>query len=259
MGEGVAAFWCRTPSRPNFGDALTPWLLEKLTGHHPRFTWPNDPREKLFVTGSIATLAASACTVWGAGIMNADDVISPEARLLAVRGPLTRARALASGASCLEVYGDPALLLPRLHRPPSASRRGIGLAAHFSDRPRLLGKLPPSVHLIDMQAPVESVIEQIACCELVAASSLHGLITSHAYGIPAVWVQFRPLPSGDGAKFRDYLLAVDRARDAPLELTPNELEANTLVRHAISPPTSFDLMPLIRACPVGVHALEHAT
>src|SRR5262245_31354546 len=111
----VRAFWCRIPSRANFGDAVTPWLIRRITGRVPMFTAPEAPALKYFVTGSIIAHAGRHSTVWGSGIMNWSDAISSEAALVAVRGPLTRERALACGAACPEVYGDPALLLPRFY------------------------------------------------------------------------------------------------------------------------------------------------
>ena len=251
MREPLSAFWCRIPSRPNFGDALTPWLIRRITGKHPVFVMPEHPRRKYFVTGSIVNLAGPACIVWGAGIMYADDYISPHASLLAVRGPLTRRRALSLGVHCPQVYGDPALLLPRLYRPPVPEASGIGLALHFSDRARLAGtmRLPDGLRLIGMQDPVESVIDQISGCELVVSSSLHGLIVSHAYGIPAVWAEFRPLPSGDGSKFRDYLQSIDCQVTEPLRLQADRLDPAQLRSHKIDPPSAFDLDALWRACP----------
>ena len=184
MTESPPAFWCRIPSRANFGDALTPWLIHRLSGQYPAFLPPDNPRTKYFVTGSIIGLTSSSCIVWGAGIMDVHDRISSQATLLAVRGPLTRARAIKDGVHCPEIYGDPALLLPRLYSPPIKHSSGIGLALHFSDRPRLMGlpNLPSWIRLIDMQDSIESVINQIRSCELVISSSLHGLIVSHAYG-----------------------------------------------------------------------------
>lgn len=254
MQSRVAAFWCRIPSRPNFGDALTPWLIRRFTGTYPGFLWPGDPRPKYFITGSIAGLAQRACTVWGSGIMNAGDRINPEAVLLAVRGPLTRANALASGAACPETIGDPALLLPRLYQPASGRRRGIGLALHFSDYPRMLTARdrPHWIRHIDMQDPIETVIDRLCTCELVATSSLHGLIASHAYGIPATWLEFRTLPSGDGTKFRDYLQAIGRERDQPLRVSPAQLDPEFLYAHAIEPPSpaDLDLEALWHSCPL---------
>jgi len=250
-GERISAFWCRIPSRPNFGDALTPWLIRKISGQYPRFLRPEDPRHKFFVVGSIIEQANSACTVWGSGLMNRGDDICPAATLRAVRGPLTRARAVRCGADCPEIYGDPALLLPRFYSPRYRGRRNIGVAAHFSDLPRLLsvGPVSDSFQLIDMQDPIEDVIDQIAGCELVASSSLHGLIVSHAYGIPAVWIKFRPLPSGDDSKFLDYFLSIDQEPPQPLWIDDRLCDPDVLRCRTRPPPDDPDLEPLLRACP----------
>jgi pyruvyltransferase len=249
----IHAFWCRIPSRANFGDALTPWLIRRLTGQQPSFVRPEDRRHKYLVVGSIIGYACAACTVWGSGIMNRDDRVSAEAELLSVRGPLTRARAIECGAVCPEIYGDPALLLPRLYRPRSNRRYGCGIVGHFSDFPRLTAAWRESLglRLIDIQDPVETVIDRIAACEVVASSSLHGIITSHAYGVPAVWIKFRDLPSGDDSKFHDYFLSLGQAPPTPVRLNYDLIDEDELTRHATRPLASFDSEPLWRACPFG--------
>ncbi|MCA9712098.1 MAG: hypothetical protein KDK70_40050, partial [Myxococcales bacterium] len=70
--EPVAAYWCRIPSRPNFGDALTPWIIRRITGVHPRHRRPDEAGRTLMVTGSIIAAAGPRTTVWGSGIMNRD-------------------------------------------------------------------------------------------------------------------------------------------------------------------------------------------
>lgn len=251
MGERPAAFWCRIPSRANFGDALSPWLIHKLSGQHPVFVAPDSPRTKYLVTGSIAGFAGPHCVVWGAGIIRQQDKIARGATLLAVRGPLTRQRAISAGIHCPEAYGDPALLLPRLYNPAPPQTEGIGLALHYSDAPWLLnrGLLPQWLKPIDMQASIETVIATIRGCQLVVSTSLHGIITAHAYGIAAVWAEFRPLPEEDGTKFRDYLLSIGHRQQQPLRLSTETLNASQLQDHAIQPPTKFDLTPLWEACP----------
>lgn len=251
MSDSIAAFWCRIPSRANFGDALTPWLIHRLTGRYPRFLPAADAHHKYLVTGSIIGLGQAPCTVWGAGIMNAEEEVATGMKVLAVRGPLTRARVLAAGGACPAVYGDPALLLPRLYAPTIEPTHPLGLALHFSDRPRLMGlrRLPATVRLIDMQQPVETVIDQILSCALLASTSLHGLIVSHAYGRPCAWLEFRPLPSGDGSKFRDYLRSIGCHRDEPLRLAPDSLNPRVVQAHAIDPPAGLDVSCLWEACP----------
>jgi hypothetical protein len=247
----IHAFWCRIPSRANFGDALTPWLIRRIAGADPVFVRTGDPRPKLIAVGSTIAYAARGDTVWGAGIMSATDPVSPGARFLAVRGPLTRARVLACGAECPEIYGDPALLLPRLHRPPAREREGIGLVAHYSDRPRLgeaWGRTP-GVRPIDIQGRVEAVIDQIVASRVVASSSLHGLIVSHAYGVPAVWIKFRDLAFGDDSKFRDYYLSVGEPPPAPVPVAYDRADPDVLAARATLPAGRPDLDRLWSACP----------
>jgi pyruvyltransferase len=249
--ERLHAFWCRIPSRANVGDALTPWLIRRLTGTSPIFARPDSPVLKYFVSGSVASYAADRCTLWGPGIMDRTDVIDPRATVLAVRGPLTRARALDCGIDCPDVYGDPALLLPRLYRPSHARRHGIGIVPHFADKPRLAASVSASgfMRLIDVQTPVETFVDRLASCEAVASSSLHGVIISHAYGIPAVWIKFRDLPSGDDSKFHDYFLSIGEEPPEPLRLRPGELDPDVLAAHARAARALPDLDRLFAACP----------
>ena len=247
----IHAFWCRIPSRPNFGDALTPWLIRRITGVHPVFVRPEDQREKYLVVGSILDYAGPRCTVWGAGIIRRTDHVSPEAHIVAVRGPLSQARATQCGAECPETVGDPALLLPWFYRPPVRTRRGIGVIPHYSDKPRLLGRWQSEdLRMIDIQDPIESVIDQITACEAIASSSLHGLIVSHAYGVPALWIKFRDLEGGDDTKFEDYYLSLGSGPPEPCWVDEHTVTAaNVMRRVEKDPPSLPDLEPLWRACP----------
>ncbi|EAR21595.1 polysaccharide pyruvyl transferase family protein [Nitrococcus mobilis] len=253
MVDRLASFWCRIPSRANFGDALTPWLIRRLTGAYPRFREADDARHKFLVTGSVISLARAPCTVWGAGIMTATGTVGRGLDVCAVRGPLTRDRVRAAGIDCPPVYGDPALLLPVLYTPKEPVRHSMGLVLHFSDRPRLAGRfsLQPRTRLIDIQDPVETVIDAIGSCEWVASSSLHGLVAAHAYGRPAAWIEFRPLPSGDRSKFRDYLQAIGCPQIDPIPIRPDSIVEQSLRAHAIAPPR-MSLQALIDSCPFPI-------
>jgi hypothetical protein len=247
----LRAFWCRTPSLPNFGDALTPWLIRRLSGRYPRFVAPDNLEPKYLVCGSIISLAGPGCTVWGAGLMNCDDSVSPAARYLAVRGPRTHARALACGADCPAVYGDPALLLPRFYAPAITASGHPGFLAHFSDRPRIDEAWVASqgIRLIDIQQEIEAVIDQVSGCDWVMSSSLHGLIVAHAYGVPALWVRLRDLPSGDGTKFADYYESVGASVTEPITITLRErLDLHRLERLARCP-NHIETGALWASCP----------
>lgn len=245
-GEVSYAFWCRAPSTGNVGDRLTPWLIHRLTGHWPRFAWPGSPVPKFLVAGSILEYADATCTVWGAGIISRDDRIDPGAQLLAVRGPLSRRRALQCGADCPEVYGDPAMLLPDLLPARPTRPEGIGIVAHLADRVRVRGPLPAGSRLIDIRCGVEAFVRAVLDCELVCSSSLHGLIIAQAYGIPVVWLRFGPLPSGDGVKFGDYFLATGQPGARPVDV--GEVDP-TAWDHAILPAPPRDVAALWASSP----------
>lgn len=248
----VYAFWCRHPSRRNFGDALTPWLVKRIVGQHPTFVAPDAPVDKYLLVGSIAGYAGERSTLWGAGIVSRDEVLSPLASFRAVRGPLTRARALECGADCPEVYGDPALLLPRFHRSAQVPRGGVGVVPHYLDKAQLEARWRPSaeLRLIDIQGPIEDVIDSIASCELVISSSLHGIITAHAYGVPAVWVEFGDLRFGDRSKFRDYQLSVGHEPRPPVSLRDADPDPDALAPRAAAADLALDVDALWRACPL---------
>ena len=104
-------------SKENFGDALVPFLLNKMTKR--KFRWSRPRKKKHFgvfkkkhylMIGSIIRLANSQSIVWGSGIINSTENVR-DAKFLAVRGPLTRKRLLDLGYSVPDKYGDPALLL----------------------------------------------------------------------------------------------------------------------------------------------------
>ncbi|MGR6918122.1 polysaccharide pyruvyl transferase family protein [[Actinomadura] parvosata] len=246
----VPAFWCRVPSRGNVGDRLTPWLIRKITGEPARWVPPHAPGVKFFVSGSIAALGGPGTVVWGAGVMRADDVLDPRMGFAAVRGPLTREAAL-RGTACPAVYGDPGLLVPRFHRPRGPRGRGPGVVPHFADKAAAELGVPGGWALIDVQRPVEEVADRIAACSLVASSSLHGLILGHAYGVPAVWIKFRELPSGDDSKFHDYFLSVGVPVPPPYEVgrTGAGLDLARVAEYATLPVTPPDLELMVGACP----------
>lgn len=213
----IPAYW-HAPH--NVGDVLTAWLVERISGQPVRAVHHNRPEHKYFVTGSIITLANSHTTVWGAGMAWANDKIRRDPVILAVRGPLTRARALECGATCPDVLGDPALLLPRLYQPKPDKPFKIGMVPHLVDHERAKRRYHGSklVSVIDVRHSVESVIEAICQCERIVSSSLHGLIFATAYGIPVRWAELSDKVIGDGTKFRDFFQSVTMDDQQPLDL-----------------------------------------
>lgn len=123
-----------------------------------------------------------------------------------MRGELTR-REL--GLSC--PVGDPGVLIAQLMPTSRASRRGVVVLPHFrvwsskQGRARLRAISASGTQVISpAQAPLD-VAERLRRSDLVLTSSLHGLITCHALGIPAIRVSLVDAASEDSEfKYRDH-------------------------------------------------------
>ncbi len=233
---------------------MTPWLIWKISGEYPVFAWPEERPQKYLVVGSIIEYATPSTIVWGSGLMSQDDRIDERARILAVRGPITRQRALECGAACPPVLGDPALLLPRLYKPARTAKRAlVGVVPHYFDKPKVFAHWEgcEGCKAIDIQQPIERVIDEIASCDFVLSSSLHGLIVAHAYGIPALWIEFSKM-LGDGTKFRDYFSSVGESVCEPVNVEIRSFRPKELLPMipARVPATNTDL--LWESCPFRV-------
>ena len=143
---------------------------------------------------------------------------------------------------------DPVLILPTLVPPvevPAERRKPFGFMCHFREKPL---DLFPGVDRLDVYSP--DLIEEVQRYSVVAASTLHGLILAHAYGVPAVWVRPTDVPVGDGFKQRDYLASVDV--DQPVLRPRNKKELYDCERYAVAP--AFDARPLLDCCPFATDA-----
>ena len=198
----VNTFWWR--GVPNFGDVLARDLVQRLTGRSVR--WTPVEQADLVVVGSIASMLPPGWTgtVLGIGTARPEPVDLSRARVLALRGHLTaHASELPMGTT--PALGDPGLLADViLDRVPSP-RHAVGVVAHWQDR-ELRRQWPSGLH-IDVRREPEYVIRQIAQCERIVSSSLHGIIVADALGIERRWETFAKVQGG-GHKFRDHASVV---------------------------------------------------
>lgn len=202
--------------KENYGDLLSKYLVEKISGKRVKWVHPKkQPWYKLNKTnylaiGSILPHATKDSIVWGSGIIDHTHPVA-EADFRAVRGPRTRKFLIEAGYDCPEIYGDPALLLPNYYNPEVEKKYSLGIIPHYHDYKKaceLFGG-DPSIKVIDLMCMnVEAVTREIMSCEKCLSSSLHGLIVSHAYEIPGLWVEFSDKIFGDGVKYPDYLESV---------------------------------------------------
>lgn len=210
----------------NWGDDINYWFLTEIS---QKKIIPYDwslltqwlHRPYIAGIGSILTLFnMDNAIVWGSGIISSTGKVQGTPKeVLAVRGPLTRARLLEQGINCPEVYGDPALLLPKYYIPKSQKKYKLGVIAHYTDQNSPFFhtlKNDSDVLMIDIKHYNHwlSFIDQICMCEAIASSSLHGLIMSVAYGIPNVWLKLEGSVLCDDFKFHDFFLSLYEDRDA---------------------------------------------
>ncbi|NQY05010.1 MAG: polysaccharide pyruvyl transferase family protein [Flavobacteriaceae bacterium] len=201
----------------NYGDLLSKYLVEKISGGETvwvqpkKIKWYHSKKQHIVAIGSIIAHVSKHSRVWGSGIISKNDKVA-QAEFLAVRGPETRKRILELGYTCPEVYGDPGILLPKFLDTASVDKKyKIGIIPHYVDFELVSEwyKEDTSTKVINLRTDnIEATTGEICSCEQIVSSSLHGVIISHAYQIPAIWVQFSDKLHGDNIKFKDYFDSV---------------------------------------------------
>ncbi len=249
----------RSSAGKNFGDWIGPFLYKARRGHEPVYT--EDLRvgvsDVLFTCGSILHKISESdrAVVWGSGAIEPKTSFREPRKILAIRGPLSRALCLAQGYECPDVYGDPGLLLPEFWNPKRVTRRWrLGVVPHFVDFADLSSLLSGhrDVKIIDVRRNVTEVVDDILTCDAIVSTSLHGVIVSLAYRIPTLWARFSDRIIGGNFKFRDFYLGA--GLDDPPEpfFLRENLSVDALLHEAKcapSLPTNFSCDKLLSCCP----------
>lgn len=255
--ERLPLYWWRGANDRNFGDLVGPYLARRISGRSIQYVNKHCIRMHFVTAGSILAFSNRNSVVWGSGILSVTHRIKRPREVFAVRGPASRERLISLGISCPEVFGDPALLLPRYYQPPQQKTFRVGLVPHYLDygvvKSALCGKL--DIKIIKVLDPLEKVIDDINACDRIASSSLHGLIVAQAYGIPSVWVRFSNNLPGDGIKFIDYLLSVNLPLYEPHDCIEDIRieEIVDLIDRDHQGKIDIDLDRLLGACPFSGH------
>lgn len=247
----------------NWGDELNIHLIEHLT--KKKVFNRSDvfrPKEINYtIIGSLIPDAINAYTIiWGAGATKSDITISSRPiKVCAVRGKLTRKLLLSNGIDCPEIYGDPALLLPLICPKKKKKIYKLGLICHIDDENnpnyrKFSVKYPDEILQISLHdyGDWSRVIDQICSCEIIASSSLHGIIVADAYGIPNIWLKSHVNLYGGDFKFMDYFSGVNRQPPIPVILTEDEILDNLLMKAADYIPIKYDHQPLLQVCPFKI-------
>lgn len=254
--------FCNKISHSNIGDDINYYLIKELS--HKRilnywdfFTLRSQPN--FMVIGSIIDwMTNKDSIIWGSGVRNPDNPLPAiPHKVLAVRGPLTRKYLVSQGVECPEIYGDPALLLPKFYSPPIVDKKySIGIILHKNDLgnsviEEFIEREKKKVRQIDIKHYDDwrHVINEIVECEMIISSSLHGLILSDAYNIPNVWIKFSDETFDGSFKYLDYFASVKRAVDKPLVVQSRLDLADLLQYRNRYSPIIFNSQKLVSVCP----------
>ncbi len=243
----------------NFGDDLNVYLIEELT--HKKVLKYDEflhfKKRNILCIGSIVEyLCDNNSIIWGAGALFGDQRLHciPK-QVLATRGPKTQLLFQLSGVECPSIFGDPALLLPIVYNPKIEKKNKVGIIPHYKDLGNAVLKNfiehNNNCIIIDFQnySSWKSVIDEIVSCQIIASSSLHGLIVSDAYGIPNVRIIFSDKIAGGDFKYYDYFDGVCRKSYKAIDCTKKidlcEIIENAKNYQAIN----FDSSQLLKTCP----------
>lgn len=252
----IPAFWY---SSNNFGDAVTPYLIKKISGKQPVWTSQNEDCDKVLVTGSILNNEIKNGIIWGCGCAYSTDIIPQHKSIKAVRGWLSAELCKQNSVTFDSVVGDPVLLMPRFYNPQGKVKRyKLGIIPHYVDAFKIFNLLDEidldslDIKIIDIMQEPEPFIDDILSCQKIISSTLHGIICCHAYNIPCDWVKFSDNILGDDFKFKDYYSTTRRPEFNFVDLrycTADDI-INMVNNHPIyNTELAINLDDLINNCP----------
>ncbi|MDA7759030.1 polysaccharide pyruvyl transferase family protein [Amylibacter sp.] len=225
MNEAIKLFFYRSSTgKLNFGDELSPEIVSFVSGRRVRRVSRNQC--DLIAIGSILDKQCSLQNkfqnkirliisrpvfVWGSGLISDKQKRKPAFIPLALRGKLTKNN-LSLGPELDIPLGDPALFVSQMicHK---LKRCGIGIVPHYTDKGHPLISYfnnIPNVKIIDVERGGSEVCREIASCDFILSSSLHGLVIADAFNIPNYQIRLFDKLKGRNFKFRDYHTALNR-------------------------------------------------
>ena len=235
----------------NFGDGINPLIFNHFMKSPPvyKHLWEAPPKPTapfILGIGSLLSLRmdvdASQQIVCGSGFIEKDKIPQKPLRIISVRGPMTRQKFLDAHIPCPERYGDMALLIRYIIKPPTnalvTKRFKYGIIPHYVDKDHPYIKqirARPECTIIDInQAKTpEKFVKELHECTYILSSTLHGIIICDSYGIPAHHISLTDKVVGGTWKFRDYYASVGRQYNSIDIKTPYETLESTLPKYTV--------------------------
>lgn len=235
----------------NFGDELSIFITSCLINKDKYklvFNQNNIPLNIVCI-GSYIHRAVNNAYIFGSGIRipNIENTLKKiNLNICSLRGPLSRDILMKSkNIDIPEIYGDPALLLPKFYKPVLIDnlKDKIGIVPHKSNYDKYVNNIDAvNFYLINPTDKWENVINYIYSCKEIITSSLHGLICSDAYNKPNIWLDEYKLQEGD-FKFKDYFASQKRNYIKIKKI--NEYDTSLLYRDG----NKIDLNKLLKSFP----------
>lgn len=209
----------------NFGDYLSKEIVERMVQNPIRIYKKGVKEKKLLAVGSILTFARDNDVIWGSGIngkfLNKKHYPFKTLDIRSVRGPKTQEFLQEElGVKAPSIFGDPALLMPRLFpefKKSETPKYPFIVILHYLD---VWAYSKTSGNVVYATDPWDEVVKKILDSEFVISSSLHGLIVAEAYGIPAKLLRvsekeplfkFEDYYQGTGRKTFSFATSIDDA------------------------------------------------
>ena len=212
LGNGLKLFYWRLSSdTENLGDYLSKVVVSHFI---PKNNLRSSKKRKtIYGIGSIIGFRCQNAVVWGSGILHIHQdlkkyICHSKLDIRAVRGPKTRQALQDWGINCLEVYGDPAILMPLIYKPKTTEKKyPVSIVLHYEHNHFDIPE-DQNIHLINIcTKDYKQFIDEIAQSSLVISSSLHGIILAETYGVPAVTLLKK---EAIVFKFEDWYLSTGR-------------------------------------------------
>jgi Polysaccharide pyruvyl transferase. len=269
----------------NYGDLLARYITEQLSGLGT-IKYAENFIYHLCAVGSVlngSTICSNA-VVWGSGFLspwNHYKLFFTKIRqkirgragkpvYLAVRGAKTREKLLKQGYDCPAIYGDPALIMPKLYLPKVEKKYKLGIILHWKHTKfKELFKDMEGIKIIEIErdySTLNTFVDEVLSCDNILSSSLHGLVIANAYKVPCARLKIVGNPIAtkeykDDFKFEDYLSGLNLCKDElsapdytlPLIILPPAKQDKNLISlvqsKAAKPQFIINLTKLVHAFP----------
>ena len=198
--NNINLYWWN--SIPNFGDMLSPIVVEYLSGLKCKYS-TND-KYKMISIGSILQQHPifDDDIIWGSGARNEWKGLNyKKVDVKLIRGPKTRQILLQHNINCPEKYCDPGVLAPFIYKIDYNKQRKCDLLVvlHINTDCNIINFLIKNkIEYITLRnnKDIVGILDKISNSKVVISNSLHAIIVSECMGIPTGYLQ---LPKNDNS------------------------------------------------------------